>query len=256
MFSEALNTINFVQRRGALSLICSKVLKRFEPSFKYISKSDYFAWLKDNAISQEEFGRQLDQKTWLLSVSEFHEQAKKAESTASEAGVDLGGGGASLLLYFLVRKFKPKNVVETGVAAGHSSLAFLSAIQMNKAGRLYSSDLPYFRLPDPEALVGYVVKDELKTNWSLHLEGDKENLEKICSEVTSIDLFHYDSDKSVSGRQAAINKIESLLHVDSQLIFDDIQDNDHFYRIARSNLAANRRTVIIAYQNKFIGLLF
>lgn len=255
MFAEAMNTINFVRRRGALSLIFFKVLKRFEASFKYISKADYFAWLKDNAISQEEFGRQLDQKFWLLSVSEFHEKANKANFKAADAGVELGGGGASLLLYFLVRKFKPKNIVETGVAAGHSSLALLSAIQMNKAGRLYSSDLPYFRLPNPEALIGHVVTDELKSNWSLHLEGDKKNLEKICSEVTSIDLFHYDSDKSVSGRQAAISKIKSLLHGDSKLIFDDIQDNDHFYRIVRSNLATNRRSVIIAYQNKYIGLL-
>ena len=32
--------------------------------------------------------------------------------------VSLGGGGNYLLLYFLIRKIIPYNIVETGVAAG------------------------------------------------------------------------------------------------------------------------------------------
>ena len=57
--------------------------------------------------------------------------------------MSLGGGGNFILLYFLTRKFN-KVVVETGVAAGWSSLAILGAFEKNGEGKLYSSDFPYF----------------------------------------------------------------------------------------------------------------
>ena len=44
-----------------------------------------------------------------------------------------------VLLNSLVSYFKPKNIVETGVAAGVSSHAILTAVEDNKRGHLYSS---------------------------------------------------------------------------------------------------------------------
>ena len=49
----------------------------------------------------------------------------------SKLEVSLGGGGNYILLYFLIIKFKPQNVVETGVAAGWSSLFILRALKKN-----------------------------------------------------------------------------------------------------------------------------
>ena len=83
-----------------------------------------------------------------------------ANKILSEIQVDLGGGGNYYLLYFLVRKVNPKIVVETGVAAGWSSLSILRAFQKSGFGKLYSSDFPYFRLNKPEKYIGIVTQKE------------------------------------------------------------------------------------------------
>ena len=57
-----------------------------------------------------------------------------AKNELSKLNVTLGGGGSFGLLYFLIRKIKPMNVVETGVAAGWSSLAILRALKKNDKG--------------------------------------------------------------------------------------------------------------------------
>ena len=63
--------------------------------------------------------------------------------------IEFGGNYAVEILYFIARISKPKNILETGVAAGYSSYTFLKAIKKNKVGTLYSSDFPYFRLKNP-----------------------------------------------------------------------------------------------------------
>ena len=74
---------------------------------------------------------------------------------------DLGGGGAYNIIYFLTRLIKPKIIFETGVGAGYSTYAFLTAIKENNLGTLYSSDFPYFRLNKPERYIGFLVTDDL-----------------------------------------------------------------------------------------------
>ena len=88
---------------------------------------------------------------------------------------DLGGGGFYPLLFFIVKYIKPNIVVETGVAAGFSSYAILKAIEENKKGRLYSSDFPYFRIPNPEKYIGIIVPEKLKKSWDLLIDGDNIN---------------------------------------------------------------------------------
>ena len=72
---------------------------------------------------------------------------------------NLGGGADYPLLYFLTRYLNPENVLETGVAAGFSSYAILSALQKNRKGTLYSSDFPYLRIKNPERYIGIVVEN-------------------------------------------------------------------------------------------------
>ena len=78
---------------------------------------------------------------------------------------------------------EPKTILETGVAAGFSSQSFLSALAKNGSGKLYSSDYPYFRIPNPEKYIGIVVDKELQNNWELYIEGDKANLDKIIRKL-------------------------------------------------------------------------
>jgi predicted O-methyltransferase YrrM len=167
--------------------------------------------------------------------------------------MDLGGGGHSPLLYFFTRHLNPDIVIETGVAAGWSSQAILTALKDNQSGgHLYSSDFPYFRYKNPEKLVGYVVDDSLKNNWSLFIDGDQNNLPKIVEQVHQpVALFHYDSDKSIEGRNFAYNLLSNKLSKNAVVIFDDIQDNLHFKNFVEKQ---NMPYKVFEFKGKYIGL--
>ena len=62
-----------------------------------------------------------------------------------------------IILYLLVRKYRPSLVVETGVAQGVSSRFILEALKDNGEGKLISIDLPNY---NPE---GYVYNGDKKT---------------------------------------------------------------------------------------------
>ena len=126
-----------------------------------------------------------------------------AQQLAGFAGPILGRpvspGERHAFSYFLTRLLTPDVIVETGVADGWSSHAFLAGLHDNGTGHLYSSDFPYFRESDPESTIGRLVPAELKDRWTLLTAGDEKNLPQILDSVSSI-LFDYDSDKSPVGR--------------------------------------------------------
>lgn len=163
-----------------------------------------------------------------------------------------GGGGHYPLLYFLTRYRKPAVVVETGVAAGFSSAAFLAAMNANGSGRLYSSDFSLFRLDHPESFIGRLVDDELRRNWTLRLKGDRSNLPAILREVGSVDLLHYDSDKTHSGRAFALAQVESRLAPEAVVVMDDIQDNLFFHDHVRRRQSRFR---VIGFEGKSVGII-
>lgn len=150
-----------------------------------------------------------------------------------DAGV--GGGAAQDILYFYTRYKQPQTVVETGVSAGWSSRAILDALHKNKKGTLYSNDLPYSERPSKKSSlhpdkeqIGILVNEELESRWELYTGTDRENLPSILNEIKTVDLFHYDSDKSYSGRDFAMNEVKPKLHDSSITIMDDITDNGYF----------------------------
>jgi predicted O-methyltransferase YrrM len=153
----------------------------------------------------------------------------RASRIVEEVGLDLGGGGCIELLYMLTRLLRPAAVLETGVAAGWSSAAILSALQVNGYGVLYSSDFPYFRYDNPEKLVGIVVPEHLRDRWHLHLRGDRRNIPAILREADSFALVHYDSDKSRAGREMVLNMVRGHLASGAYVVMDDIQ-HDLFFR--------------------------
>ena len=53
---------------------------------------------------------------------------KEGNNKLKDIKLPLGGGGAYELLYFITRLTKPNVIVETGVAAGFSSQAFLKLL--------------------------------------------------------------------------------------------------------------------------------
>jgi predicted O-methyltransferase YrrM len=213
---------------GYLNVMVDKVIKRVKEPSPSTSRKQIAAWCNANAVDTIDFIKSINSTLADEAISYNILLQDHGSKVIANLPVKMGGGGNCVLLYFLSRLLKPKVVVETGVSLGFSSHAFLYAIQKNGTGHLFSSDFPYFRLPNPERYIGLIVNEDLRVNWTLLINGDTKNLPLIASKVSSIDLFHYDSDKSYRGRQVAINILTEKLNESATIVFDDIGDNSHF----------------------------
>ena len=234
-------------------VILKKVYSRFFSYEGSLSKDQNLKWIKRNISEVSTFATILSSPLWEEAVTQSNILEKNANKTLETINYDLGGGAAYPLLYFLTRYLRPDNVLETGVAAGFSSYAILSALKKNGKGTLYSSDFPYFRINNPEKYIGIVVEKDLKKNWNLFVEGDDNNLPKIFKSVKKIDLFSYDSDKRYSGRSKTLKKVSNFLSENHVIIMDDIQDNSFFHDFIKENNISHWK--IFEFQNKYLGLI-
>lgn len=210
-------------------------------------------WISSQCINFKDIVSSISPSLWNETQQFSQLLAKKSKKTLEATKYDLGGGGIYPLLYFVTRLTRPKIVVETGVAAGFSSHAFLSALSRNGYGKLYSSDFPYFRLPNPEKFIGILVDDSLKTNWVLLIDGDKINLPRIAGQIPHLDIFHYDSDKTYSGKKFAIKTMKKHFHEKSILFFDDIQDDSFFHDCVTENSPSSY--LIFEFEKKYVGMI-
>ena len=246
MPSKWANIARNVRHPSHLLVMADKLLKRAEPD----TREDATAWARERATSIEAYCSRLDPSLWNESKEHCRDLEVDARGRLEEVGIGLGGGGAYPLLHFLVRLRQPTVVVETGVAAGWSSRAMLEALEANGRGELFSSDFPYFRLENPEQFVGIVVPDHLRENWHLDMRGDRRALPDIVDKVDQIDLFHFDSDKSSSGRRFAMETIAPKLSPGAAVLMDDVQDNVFFRDWVDS---AGLAPVVFEFGGKYIG---
>lgn len=209
-------------------------------------------WAAGRAVDHMMFCRALDPELW--DETDAYVRSFRDEAARKLAGLPmLGGGGNYHLLYFLTRLLRPETVLETGVAAGYSTHAVLTALERNGRGHLWSSDFPYFRLPNPERYVGILVPEELRRRWTLSIEGDSVALPRFMREIPAgIDLFHYDSDKTYSGRTEAFRTVLPHMSPRGSILVDDIQDNFHF-RDAASRPEMDSR--VFSFEGKYCGLI-
>lgn len=244
------NVIQFIVKNpGRLKELVSKMFLRFS---KKDSQKD-MEWIRTNQVNFNNWAMKIDPAAWKESEA-FSEKLKAdAKVTLASIPVKLGGAGLYPVLYFLTLYRKPKVIVETGVAAGFSSKTFLSALKRNGFGELYSSDFPYFRIPNPEKYVGILVNEDLRKDWHLYIEGDKKNIPVILSKIDKIDLFHYDSDKSYESREYTFNLVKNKLHKDSYILFDDIQNNNHFKDFVIKN---KFDFYVFEFEGKHVGLIY
>lgn len=210
-------------------------------------------WARERFRSSADLARALEPALWTEAerfAAELEER-HRAEFERLRRSIRLGGGADHRLLYFLTRLTAPSVVVETGVAAGWSSAAILAALDRNGSGALWSSELVYDRPwlhEDYLPYVGMVVEEQLKDRWTLLLDGDRENLPRILAECGPVDLFHFDSDKSVAGREFAFGALEPQLADGAVIVVDDVIDNLHFRDLTRRSgrpftVAGSRATV-------------
>lgn len=148
------------------------------------------------------------------------------------------------MLYFLVRKLKPTQIVETGVAGGVSSGFILQAIKDNKIGKLYSIDLPFQwysygkfelhldSLPTGK-LSGYLIPEELKKNWKLIIGDTQQELPKLLKKLGKIDLFFHDSEHTYKTMMFEYNHAWPKLTKNGALVTDDVGFSEAFLDFTR-----------------------
>lgn len=174
----------------------------------------------------------------------------EAEGRARQAEVPMGGPGDLDLLYAATLLTGAEAVVETGVAYGWSSLTILAAMS-GATGRLVSVDMPYVKRAN-ERWIGIVVPQAWRSRWTLIREPDRNGLIKALGQFSGIDLCHYDSDKSYSGRAFAYPLLWEALKPGGVFISDDITDNAAFREFAE---ASGKPYAITKSAGKYVGII-
>jgi predicted O-methyltransferase YrrM len=176
---------------------------------------------------------------------------RDAERRAAQSGCKMGGPGYIDLIYAVTRLTKASAAIETGVAYGWSSLAFLAAMAEADHGRLVSVDRPYPGAGN-EPFVGIAVPDKFRARWKLVREPDRNGLRKAVTQFPDgIDIAHYDSDKSYQGRQFGYPLLWNALKPGGLFISDDIQDNMAFADFVEER---GLRHAITKANGKYIGI--
>lgn len=182
----------------------------------------------------------------------YKKEILKSKVLIKNSGVKLGGSGELDLLYWIVKIKKIKNVLETGVASGWSSLAILLAQKDIPDSSLISIDMPYSWINNSSNYVGLAVPKWLRGKWLLIRETDREGLQNVFKKNINFGLVHYDSDKSVFGKRWALNFLYSKLKSKSIMIIDDIGDNLTFHEFVREKKLEH---FIVMSEKKFIGIV-
>ncbi len=181
----------------------------------------------------------------------YPSEIKNAENIVSKLPFKMGGAANLDLLYNIAELLGAKEILETGVACGWSSMALLLSLNNRNGTKLISTDMPYANLNN-EAYVGCVVPDALRKIWTLYRGPDIVTLPKALKEVDYIDLCHYDSDKSYTGRMWAYPLLWNKIRKGGLFISDDINDNFAFKDFA---LKINKNPIVIEFNGKFIGFI-
>lgn len=158
----------------------------------------------------------------------------EAAERARRSAVGMGGPGDLDLLYSAILASGATRVVETGVAYGWSSLAALAALEQT-GGRLASVDMPYPKAGN-DRFVGIVVPERMRERWTLIRKPDRNGVKQAIAHFGgTIDLCHFDSDKSYGGRMYAYPLLWRALRPGGIFISDDIEDNfgfrDYFHSL-------------------------
>lgn len=94
-------------------------------------------------------------------------------------------------LYIIIRLFKPKIVIETGVENGFSSTFILEALKNNGLGELYSIEI-LKTLTDGKKS-GWLVPAHLENRWNLLIANSLKILPRLLPQLGAIDMFIHDS---------------------------------------------------------------
>ncbi|MBS3124375.1 class I SAM-dependent methyltransferase [Candidatus Woesearchaeota archaeon] len=209
-------------------------------------------WCQDKAVDNKNAFLAItgSNKGYVEFESKFKEEMIKAQERADNCPVKMGGPGNLTIIYNLTEYIKATRVIETGVAYGWSSLATLISLKSRIDSKLISVDKPYPGLNN-EAYVGCIVPDELKERWKIIRQSDRKGVPQAIEELKTIDLCHYDSDKSHEGRMKTYPLLWNALRHGGIFISDDIGDNLGFKDFCEKI----EKEPIIVKSDKYVGII-
>lgn len=129
----------------------------------------------------------------------------------------------SLLLYSMVRLFRPKKILETGVANGHSTFYILHALKRNGVGELHSTDVSND--------VGKLVDEDETSNWHLHIldtKRPKSSFRDELDKIGKLNLFIHDSNHNYYWQYLEYSYVYEFLIQNSILCSDDVDWSNAF----------------------------
>lgn len=152
----------------------------------------------------------------------------------------------------LIKKFKPKKVLEVGVSAGGGAVALLNALKsLDNESELYSVDVSEYWYKDKSKKVGWVAKlhESNYANW--HLSGGKYLPEVITKYNVKFDLCILDSVHSCPGE--ILDYLVALPYMNMGGIFV-FHDTTLYLSQSASNCYATRVLSDCIVGNKFCCL--
>ncbi len=230
-----------------------QLMKRAKNAKLEETRQESTDWCKSMSCSMDEAYNKLGINPQSKDLLELYpEYIKEAKQIEQNCPVKMGGEGAISFVYNICRAFQVKYAMESGVAYGWSSLAILLALKDEGDAFLVSNDMPYIKMNN-EDYVGCIIPEELRINWRLQRLPDIKGIPRALKKMKQpLDLFHYDSDKSYTGRLWSSPLIWNQLKSGGLFISDDINDNLAFKHFAES---VNIVPVIIEHNNKYVGVL-
>jgi len=127
-----------------------------------------------------------------------------------------------MFFHGLIRKIKPRKIVEIGVSRGGSSALILNAIKDIKDAKLFSIDYSINCYKDTNKKTGYLVKEkfpELMDKWTLYTGGiTSEFIENIGS---GIDFAFIDTKHVTPGEMLDWLMVLPFLKNESIVVFHD-----------------------------------
>ena len=153
----------------------------------------------------------------------------------------------SYFLYSTVRILKPANIVETGVANGHSSYFILKALSKNQSGTLHSFDV--------NDNVGKLIAEDEKKRWDLNIlprRRRKRVFRDTFKKYGDVDIFIHDSNHFYYWQMFEYKTVWEYLKSGGLLLSDDVDSSFAFLDFSKKTL---NKPIFISDSRKIFGVL-
>jgi hypothetical protein len=159
-------------------------------------------------------------------------------------------GFQRVLIYVLIRLFKPKYCLETGVYYGGNTAFMLNALHKNNSGTLISIDYPDSQIREEESSgtrhpwveesefysptiqPGFMVPEYLRAHWELKIGSSLDLIPPLTQEFQ---FYIHDSDHAYQFLLDEVTHALKKLNTNALMIIDDIDWSNAFFQLCSSH---------------------